>query len=199
MKLDISKAFDTVSWEYLLEMLSHRGFSTRWTKWLTAFLGFSSSRVMLNGNTGPKLMHARGLRQGNPPSPYLFILAMDVLSRFFDIATEEGHLTPLKGWQARLRLSLYADGGMIFTNPVNKNIGCIMRIMKAFEEATDLNINMAKSSVATVRCADINMNEILGDFTGTRVSFNFLSNTWTCLLFPHSNSVIIGLIVLLSR
>ena len=171
IKLDISKAFDTVSWEYLLQMLSHRGFSTRWTNWLTALLRFSSSRVMLNGSAGPKLMHARGLRQGDPLSPYLFILAMDVLSRIFDIATEEGHLTPLKGRQARLRLSLYADDVMIFTNPVKEDIACIMRTMKAFGEATGLNINMAKSSVATVRCADLDMDEILGDLVGNRVSF----------------------------
>ena len=126
---------------------------------------------MLNGSAGPKLRHARGLRQGDPLSPYLFILAMDVLSRIFDIAAEEGHLTPLKGRQARLRLSLYADDVMIFTNPIKEGISCIMRIMKAFGEATGLIINMAKSSVATVRCEDVDMDEILGDFTGRRVSF----------------------------
>ena len=134
-------------------------------------LRFSSSRVMLNGSASPKLMHARGLRQGDPLSPYLFILAMDALSRIFDIATEEGHLSPLKGRQARLRLSLYADDVMIFTNPVKEDIACIMRTMKAFGEATGLNINMAKSSVATIRCADLNMDKILCDFTGSRVSF----------------------------
>jgi hypothetical protein len=89
----------------------------------------------------------------------------------FDIATEEGHLTLLKGRQARLRLSLYADDVMIFTNPVKDDISCIMQIMKAFGEATGLNINMSKSSVATIRCSDINLVEVLGDFTGRRVSF----------------------------
>lgn len=48
IKLDISKAFDTVSWEYLLEMLAQRGFNTRWTDWLAAILRTSSSSVMLN-------------------------------------------------------------------------------------------------------------------------------------------------------
>jgi hypothetical protein len=96
---------------------------------------------------------------------------MDVLSRIFDIATEEGKLTPLKGRQARVRLSLYADDVMIFTNPVKEDISCIMQLMKAFGEATGLNINMAKSSVAAIRCSGLNMDEVLGGFTGRRVSF----------------------------
>lgn len=86
---------------------------------------------------------------------------MDTLSKIFDVATEEGHLTPLKGRQARLCLSLYADDVMIFTNPVKEDISCIMQIMKAFGDATRLDINMAKSSIATIRCAGINMDEVL--------------------------------------
>jgi hypothetical protein len=131
LKLDISKAFDTVSWEYMLQMLNRRGFSTRWTNWLAAVLKTSSSVVMMNGCQGQRINHSRGLRQGDPLSPYLFILAMDVLSRIFDIATVEGHLTPLRGRQARMRLSLYADDVMIFTNPVKSDISCVMQIMKA--------------------------------------------------------------------
>lgn len=126
---------------------------------------------MLNGSQGPRINHSRWLRLGDPLSPYLFILAMDVLSKIFDIATEKGHLTPLKGRQARLRLSLYADDVMIFTNPVKSDINCIMEIMKAFGDATGLRINMTKSSIATIRCADIDMEEVLQDFTGRTVSF----------------------------
>lgn len=173
MKLDISKAFDTVSWEYMLEMMNQTGFSRRWTNWLAALLKTSSSVVMLNGSPGPRISYLRGLRQGNPLSPYLFILAMDVLRRIFDTATKEGHLTPLKGQQARLRLSLYADDVMIFTSPIKIDINCIMQIMKAFGDATGLRINMAKSSVATIRCTCIDMDEVLSDFTGRRVSFPF--------------------------
>jgi mannosylglycoprotein endo-beta-mannosidase len=117
IKLDISKAFDTISWEYLIEMLVQRGFSNRWSDWLSAIFRSSSSIVLLNGCPGPKIDHLRGLRQGDPLSPYLFILAMDVLNWIFDIATEDGFLSPLKGHQAKLRLSLYADDAMIFTNP----------------------------------------------------------------------------------
>jgi hypothetical protein len=171
MKLDISKAFDSVSWEYLLELMRARGFNTRWTNWIAALLRHSSSVVMLNGVPGPKLSHSRGLRQGDPLLPYLFILAMDVLNKLFEIATEEGHLTPLRGRQARLRLSLYADDVMIFTNPIKEDVSCIMRMMKAFGDAIGLEINVCKSSVATIRRSGLNMDEVLADFSGQRASF----------------------------
>jgi hypothetical protein len=96
---------------------------------------------------------------------------MDVLSRIFDIATEDGHLTPLKGQRPRMRLSLYADDVMIFSNPIKEDITCIMHIMRAFGEATGLNINMAKSFVETIRCAEVDMNEVLQDFAGIRATF----------------------------
>jgi mannosylglycoprotein endo-beta-mannosidase len=177
-KLDISKAFDTVSWEYLLEMLSQRGFSRRWTDWLAALLRTSSSVIMLNSNSGPRICHSRGLRQGDPLSPYLFILAMDVLSRIFEIATEEGLLTPLKGRHARLRLSLYADDVMIFCNPIKSDITGIMQIMKAFGDTTGLQINMAKSSVALIRCAVIDM--MTCSLTLQVGESPFRTNTWGC-------------------
>ena len=171
IKLDISKAFDTVSWEYLLEMLHQRGFSLRWTDWLARILGSSSSAVLLNGCPGPVIRHKRGLRQGDPLSPYLFILAMEVLNRIFDIATEEGSLSPLKGRQARLRLSLYADDAVIFTNPNREDISCMMQIMEAFGEATGLRINWAKSTVAPIRCDSVDLEDVLADFNGVRVHF----------------------------
>jgi hypothetical protein len=166
IKLDISKAFDTVSWEYLLEMLTQRGFSTRWTDWLAKILSSSSSVFMLNGCPGQIIKHRRGLRQGDPLSPYLFILAIDVLNRLLDIATEDGFLSPLKGRQARLRLSLYADDAVIFTNPKREDITCIMQIMEAFGEATGLRINMEKSTVAPIRCGSVDLDDVLTDFTG---------------------------------
>ena len=81
LKLDIHKAFDTVSWSYLLEVLQALGFGPRWREWVSILFRTMSSRVLLNGQQGPAFSHNRGVRQGDPLSPMLFILAMDPLQR----------------------------------------------------------------------------------------------------------------------
>jgi hypothetical protein len=110
----------------------------------TAILKISSSSVLLNGNPGSSFKHLRGLRQGDPLSPYLFILGIDVLNSIFERATQDGLLTKLKGRHASMRISMYADDAVIFTNPKREDITCIMEIMRAFGKATWLNINLAK-------------------------------------------------------
>lgn len=60
--------------------------------------------VLLNGVLGPRFHHEKGLRQGDPLSPYLFILAIDTLQRLFELATEQGELSPLRGRQAKIWL-----------------------------------------------------------------------------------------------
>jgi hypothetical protein len=64
VKLDISKALDSLSWAFLIEVMTALGFGQRWRDWISALLATSSSRVILNGIPGEKFRHARGVRQG---------------------------------------------------------------------------------------------------------------------------------------
>jgi hypothetical protein len=91
LKLDIHKAFDTVNWSYNLEVLQALGFGPRWREWVSILFRMTSSRVLLNGQHGPTFSHMRGVRQGDPLLPMLFILAMDPLQRLLDMATTQRH------------------------------------------------------------------------------------------------------------
>lgn len=155
----------------MLELLSRKGFPTRWIEWLVSIFKTFSSSVMLNGCPGDRIRHRRGLRQGDPLSPYLFVLAIDVLNNIFHWAIEQGLLSKLNGRNASLRISMYADDAVIFTNPKQEDISCIMDILQAFGDATGLRINMQKSTVALIRCADIDIESVLQDFPGPRVNF----------------------------
>jgi len=95
LKLDISKAFDSFSRYFLLELFHYLGFGWIWCNFISNLLITSSARIVLNGEPGKSINRQQGLRQGNPLSPMLFILAMDVLNGLFVNAGEEGFLQPL--------------------------------------------------------------------------------------------------------
>jgi hypothetical protein len=160
LKLDITKAFDSVSWPFLLEVLKHLGFGQIWCNIVSILLASASSQVMLNGKPGHKIIHRRGLRQGDPLSPMLFILVMDVLCYSIKKAVYDGLLKPLTENSVHNRISLYADDVVIFLHPVALDLEITMDILRIFGEASGLKTNMAKSSVFPIHRAIENLDTI---------------------------------------
>lgn len=115
-------------------------------------------------------------------SPYLCILAIDTLQRVFGLADSVGTLLSLRGRCTTLHLSLYADYAVVFTNPETHDISMVMDIMNLFGKAAGLTINLAKSAVATICCANLDLEEILQAYPGNRV--NFLINYLGLHLIP---------------
>jgi hypothetical protein len=109
LKLDITKAFDSVLWTFLMEVLDKLGFGRIWRDMLSGLLATSSTKVLLNGVPGPSITHRCGLRQGDPLSPMLFILVLDVLNLRIAKAAEASRLQPLSSRSIQHRLSLYAN------------------------------------------------------------------------------------------
>jgi hypothetical protein len=152
LKLDIHKAFDTIDWSYLLEVLQALGFGPRWREWVSILFRTATSRPLLNGLHGHAFHHGRGVRQGDPLSPMLFILAMDPLQRLLDLATQQGILTLLPSAAARWRTSMYADDAAIFINPLKEDVDAVRMILEAFRRFSGLHINLQKSSIHPIRC-----------------------------------------------
>jgi hypothetical protein len=72
-----------------MDLLQHLGYPWNFFDWTTTLLSSSSSRVLLNGIAGDPIKHGRGLRQGDPLSMLLFVLAIDPLLRK---STNQGHI-----------------------------------------------------------------------------------------------------------
>ena len=138
LKLDIARAFDSVSWGFLMEILRKIGFGPRFCELVSIPLSTASTRVLLNGEPGPPIWHRRGLRQGDPLSPSMFVLMMNSLNRVLAKAIEWGVLKRLARQELRTTVSLYADDSVIFCHTDEDELRAMRDIVELFGHASGL-------------------------------------------------------------
>ena len=151
LKLDISKAFDSVNWNFLLGLLTHMGFSRRWINWISMVLSSASTKIICNGSPGRRICHARGLRQGDPLSPLIFVLVMEALNALFKVVEARGlfqQLDPL----ITDRVFLYADDVVLFVSPSQQDLTLVKGILEVFAADSGLYTNIAKCLIAPIQC-----------------------------------------------
>lgn len=81
MQLDIAKAYDKVNWMYIKKVLIAFGFDHIWVRWVMALVTSSSFSILVNGSSSKIFSPSKELKQGDPLSPFLFILMMEGLGR----------------------------------------------------------------------------------------------------------------------
>jgi hypothetical protein len=171
LKLDITKVFDSVRWEYLLDVMEKVGFGQRWRDIISIVWGCTTSRILLNGIPRKPIRHGRGLRQGDPLSPMLFILAMDPLQRMLEKATQAGLLTPIGAEPIKFRTSLYADDAALFIRPTISDVTNVTQVLLAFGDATDLKTNLQKSEIFPISFLDEEVEPMTNVFQASQAHF----------------------------
>lgn len=87
IKLDIHKAFDSVHWSFIKDLLNHLRFPQQLVSWVMACLHSVSYIMQMNGQQGKEFIGGRGLKQGDPLSSVLFVLSMEYLTRMLKLAS----------------------------------------------------------------------------------------------------------------
>nr|KAJ0195087.1 hypothetical protein LSAT_V11C700361540 [Lactuca sativa] len=158
-KVDFQKAFDSVNWEYLESILSQMGYGDKWRMWIRGCLHSARLSVIINGSPTKEFEMKRGVRQGDPLSLFLFIIAMEGLNIAMRAACQKGIFRGIKVPHSETTIShlFYADDALFVGEWNQDNIKNLVRVLRCFQVASGLKVNFSKSRVFGI---EVDMQEI---------------------------------------
>ena len=149
-KMDLEKAYDHMSWDFLLYMLTRCGFREKWCSWIEHCISLAHFSIMVYGSPNGFFRSSRGLRQEDPFSPLLFVFVMEVLSKMISTAMHGGLLEGFKVGNASFSHLLFANDTLIFCNAMPSQLHYLRTVFLLFEAASGLKVNLAKSILIPV-------------------------------------------------
>ncbi|XP_025656413.1 uncharacterized mitochondrial protein AtMg01250-like [Arachis hypogaea] len=131
------------------------GFGRTWRAWIRECVTPASISIMVNGSPSKPFKMERGLRQGDPLSPFLFVLVMDVLNRMIGEAVRNGRISPLLVGRDNIELShlQFADNTILFCPLEEETLRNYKRLLRCFKMMSGLSINFEKSNLIPVNCS----------------------------------------------
>nr|UBX54584.1 Line-1 retrotransposon [Lupinus angustifolius] len=186
-KIDFEKAYDSVDWSFLDYMLSRFDFSYKWRKWIKGCLSSTSMEFF---------SVSRGIRQGDPMAPFLFLMVAEGFAGLMRNARSAGLFEGYKIGSCGVEVCdlQFADDTILVCKPNVKNLWCIKSILKCFELISGLKVNSHKSSLFGISVSDSFLTGATNFLSCNLGSFPFLylgipvgANprrlfTWQCLI-----------------
>ena len=161
-----------MNWEALLDLLNRMGFGVKWCKWIRTCISTVQFSVLINGSPNNFFGSSRGLRQGDPLSPMLFFIVMEVLSRMLRRVEEVGLIRGFKvesrrGGGESVSHLLFADNTILFCDADVEQILHIRLLLLSFQAVTGLKVNVHKSEMVPI--GEVDDVQALAVILGCRV------------------------------
>jgi hypothetical protein len=149
IKLDMSKAYDRVEWIFMRKMMLKMGFADTWVNTVMRCVTSVSYKVMLNGGLTEEIIPECGLRQGDPISPYLFLICAEGFSSLLNAAERRGDLEGVKICVDAPSVNhlLFADDSLLLLKINERSAYHLQNILDLYENCSGHTINKDKSSV----------------------------------------------------
>lgn len=171
MKLGISKAHDRIEWPYLRAILLKLGFSPLWTNLVMAMVTTVLYSFIINGCPRGYLHSSRSLLQGDPLSPYLFLLCAECLSALLAKSKRDDLLTGISICPGAPTVNhlLFADDSLLFSQANEIDCLLIAKVLYDYESASGQKVNLQKSEICFSRNIKSPLHARLGALLGVRV------------------------------
>ncbi|WJX46635.1 beta-amyrin 28-monooxygenase [Trifolium repens] len=155
-KVDFEKAYDSVDWGFLDYMLRRFGFNTKWRGWMKACVCTGCMSILVNGSPTEEINIKKGLKQGDPLAPLLFLLVSDGLGALMRKAVERGRFKPFCVGRNNMQISMlqYADDTLCIGEATVDNLWAIKSVLRGFEMASGLKVNFWKSCIMGVNVSN---------------------------------------------
>ncbi|KAJ9558313.1 hypothetical protein OSB04_012927 [Centaurea solstitialis] len=176
--MDFEKAFDNVNWNFLFDVLALMNFGRKWISWVKELVTTASVLVLVNGSPTNQFRLEKGIRQGDPMSPYLFILAIEGLITILKESSRNGLLkgVDLPNNGPKLVSLHYADDALFLGEWSDQNVRNLMQILHCYHLVSGLKINWSKSILLGVKVApnDIMRVAMITSWKEGRTPFTYL-------------------------
>uniref|UniRef100_A0A803NT31 Reverse transcriptase domain-containing protein n=1 Tax=Cannabis sativa TaxID=3483 RepID=A0A803NT31_CANSA len=182
LKLDMSKAYDQVEWDFIEEMMKCLGYDERWIQKIMGCVKTVTFSVLLNGEARGHIIPERGLRQGDPLSPFLFLICSEGLSCLLNEASRANKLHGLQfgNLDSRLTHLLFADDSLIFLDATIEEGNVLAEVLRTYSTLSGQCINFNKSNL----CVGRKISHMEGQRLATSLAVTFIENHTKYLGLP---------------